>query len=191
MSSSYRYNIFTLRAYLCWRHTYCQWPIIELAKNVSSKNKTAASHVVQIHMHARFPWRKKWPTYHVAIPTGNALALQRSIFKENHLNFRPSFAAEKVSIVCGTNNHVKSEMLSNRHTDRQTKYCNPRCACTPRVKNIGGPPPIPLPPFPLPHFAHVPQPQIAGFNSQYVAAIHDTRLPNTTFFRTYHKENIP
>ena len=51
---SYRYSSCTLRAYLCWRHTYCQWPIIELAKNVSPKNKIAASHVVQIHMHARF-----------------------------------------------------------------------------------------------------------------------------------------
>ena len=37
----------------------------------------ATSRVVQIHMHARFPWSKKWPTYHVAVPTGNALALQR------------------------------------------------------------------------------------------------------------------
>ena len=35
-------------------------------------------------------------------------------------SFQPSSAAEKVSIVCGTNNHVKSEMLSNRHTDTQT-----------------------------------------------------------------------
>ena len=61
---------------------------------------------------------KKWPTYHVAVPTGNALASQRSIFRENRLKFRPSSAAEKVSIVCGTNNHVKSEMLSNRHTHR-------------------------------------------------------------------------
>ena len=43
-------------------HTYCQWPIIELAKNVSPKNKMAASHVVQIHTHARFPRSKKWPT---------------------------------------------------------------------------------------------------------------------------------
>ena len=24
---------------------------------------------------------------------------------------------------------MKSELLSNRHTDTQTKYCNPRCAC--------------------------------------------------------------
>ena len=76
-------------AYLCWRHTYCQWPIIQLAKNVSPKNKIAASHVVQIHTHARFPRSKKWPTYHVglAVPTGNALASQRSIFRENRLKF--------------------------------------------------------------------------------------------------------
>ena len=39
-------------------------------------------------------------------------------FQRKSLNFRPSSAAEKVSIVCGTNNHVKSEMLSNRHTHR-------------------------------------------------------------------------
>ena len=41
-----------------------------------------------------------------------------------------------VSFVAGII-HVKSEMLSNRHThtDTQTKYRNPRCACTPRVNN--------------------------------------------------------
>ena len=54
---------FTLWACLCWRHTYCQWPIIELAMNVSPKNKTAASHVVQIYTHVCFPRSKKWPTY--------------------------------------------------------------------------------------------------------------------------------
>ena len=32
---------------------YCQWTIIELAKNVSPKNKMTASHAVQIHTHAR------------------------------------------------------------------------------------------------------------------------------------------
>ena len=36
---SYRYSSFTLRECLCWRNTYCQWPIYELAKNVSPKNK--------------------------------------------------------------------------------------------------------------------------------------------------------
>ena len=60
-------------------------------------------------------------------------------FQRKSLNFRPSSAAEKVGIVCGTNNLVKSEMLGDRHTDThtdtQTKYCNPRCACAPRVNN--------------------------------------------------------
>ena len=84
---SYRHSSFTLRAYLCWRHTHCQWPIIELAMNVSPKNKTAGSHVVQIHTHSRFLQSKKWPTYHVAVPTGNTLALQRSIFRKNRLKF--------------------------------------------------------------------------------------------------------
>ena len=46
------------------------WPVIKLAKNVSPKNKMAASHVVQIHTHAHFLWSKKWPPYHVAVPTG-------------------------------------------------------------------------------------------------------------------------
>ena len=115
---SYKYSSFTLWAYLCWRHTYCQWPIIELTKNVSPKNKIAASHVVQIHTHVCFPPNTKWSTYHVAVPTENALALQRSIFRENHIKFRPSSATEKVSIICGTNNHVKSEILSNRQIDR-------------------------------------------------------------------------
>ena len=36
---SYRYSSSTLRATLCRRHTYCQWPIIELAKNVSPRTK--------------------------------------------------------------------------------------------------------------------------------------------------------
>ena len=51
------------------------------------------------------------------VQTGNALASQQSIFREN---FRPSSAAEEVSIVCGTNKHMKSEMLSNKQTDRHT-----------------------------------------------------------------------
>ena len=42
---NYRYSSFTLREYLCWRHTYCQWP--------KKKKK------VQIHRHARFPRSKK------------------------------------------------------------------------------------------------------------------------------------
>ena len=79
--SSYRHSSFTLRAYLCWRHTYCQWPIIELAMNVSPKSKTAASHVVQIHTRTRFPRSKKWPTFHVAVCRTN---MKRSSFATKH-----------------------------------------------------------------------------------------------------------
>ena len=39
-------------------------------------------------------------------------------FQRNRLNFRPSSAAEKVSIICGTDNPVKSETLGDRHTHR-------------------------------------------------------------------------
>ena len=60
---------------------YCQWPIIELALNVSPKNKTAASHVVHIHRHARFLRGKKWPTYHVAVCHTNR---KRSSFATKH-----------------------------------------------------------------------------------------------------------
>ena len=60
---------------------------------------------------------EKWPTYHVAVLTGNAVASQQSVFRENR---RPSSAAKKVSIICGTNNYVKSEMLSDRHTHTGT-----------------------------------------------------------------------
>ena len=134
--SSYRYNSFTLQAYFCWRQTYCQWPIIKLAKDVFPKNKMAASHVVQIHTHPHFPQSKKWPTYHIAIPTGNTLASQRSIFRGNHLKLLRRLVS---FVVCGTNNHMESEMLGNRHTDTHTdiqaKYCNPHYTCAPRVND--------------------------------------------------------
>ena len=85
---SYRYTagIPLLEAYLL------PMAIIELAKNVSPKNvspknKMAASHVVQIHMQARFLRSKKWPTRLVAVPTGNTQASQHSIFRENRLKF--------------------------------------------------------------------------------------------------------
>ena len=47
----------------------------------------AAIRVVQIHTHVRFLWSKKWPTRHVAVPTGNTQASQQSIFRENRLKF--------------------------------------------------------------------------------------------------------
>ena len=46
-----------------------------------SKNKTAASHAVKIHTHARFPRSEKWPTYHVAVCRTNR---KRSSFATKH-----------------------------------------------------------------------------------------------------------
>ena len=52
-------------------------------------------------------------------------------------NRYPKHLSTAEKSVCGTNNHVKSEMLSNtqtdRQTDRQTRRPSPRCACAPRV----------------------------------------------------------
>ena len=36
--------------------------------------------MVQIHTHARFPRSKKWLTYHVAVTTGNPLAVVTEAF---------------------------------------------------------------------------------------------------------------
>ena len=134
---SYRHSSFTLWAYLCWRHTYCQWPIIELAMNVSPKNKMAASHVVQIHTHARFPRSKKWPTYHVAVCRTNRKCssfatkhFQRKSLKIFDLHPPPR---RLVSFVARINTWKVRCWVTDTHTNTQTKYCNPRCACAPRV----------------------------------------------------------
>ena len=55
--------------------------LLPMANNRTRKERlfqeqTAASHVVQIHTHVRFPRSKKWLTYHVAEPTGNVPASQ-------------------------------------------------------------------------------------------------------------------
>ena len=96
-----------------------------ICKERLSQNKMAASYMVQIHTHVRYPRSKKWPTYHVAVPIGNTLASQQSIFRENCLKFQPSSSAEKVSIICSMNNHMKSEILSNRHTHTHTQTHRP------------------------------------------------------------------
>ena len=69
--------------------------LLSMANNRTRNERlSAASHVVQIHAHTRFPRSKKnkWPTYHVAVAvqTGNALASQRSIFREHTYTHRRS-----------------------------------------------------------------------------------------------------
>ena len=60
---SCRHSSFTLRAYFCWRHIYCQWPIIELAMNVSPLLATW-SRFIRMRV---FRGVKKWPTFCVAV----------------------------------------------------------------------------------------------------------------------------
>ena len=104
--------------------------------SLSSENKMAAIHVVQINTHVRFPRSKKWPTHHVPVPTGTLKLLNKAFSEKIAQNFDLhlllgrllSFVALIITFkVRGwvTDTHT--------HTDTQTKYCNPRCACAPRV----------------------------------------------------------
>jgi len=63
-----------------------QQAIIGLTKNISLKNKMATSHVSRF-IRTRVFRGVKNGRLHVAVPTGNALASQRSIFRENRLKF--------------------------------------------------------------------------------------------------------
>ena len=74
---SHKHSSFTLRAYLCWRHIYCQWPIIELAMNVSPPLATW-SRFIRMRV---FRGVKKRPTYRVAVCRTNR---KRSGFATKH-----------------------------------------------------------------------------------------------------------
>ena len=100
---SYRYRNFTLRAYLCWGHTYSltandEWSnsqrtsllfshsqTLREATSLPSENKLSGcypcgqSSKFQIHTHARFTRSKKWPT--------RTKPYQQSIFRKNRLKF--------------------------------------------------------------------------------------------------------
>ena len=75
-----------------------------------------------------------------------ALALQRSVFRENLSKFLTFIARSVGGIFCETNEHSRSEITSNRQTDTHThrllhpgtrpKYRYPRCACAPRVNYL-------------------------------------------------------
>ena len=72
----YRHSSFTLWAYLCWRHIYCQWPIIKLT-NVSLPLATWSRFICMRVLRKV----KKWPTYHVAVCRTNR---KRSSFATKH-----------------------------------------------------------------------------------------------------------
>ena len=101
------------------------------AMNVSPKNKMAASHVVQIHTHARFPRSKKMADLACSRtnrkrPSFATKHFQRKSLKifDLHPPLRRLVSFVARIITCKVRCWV---------TDTQTKYCNPRCACAPRV----------------------------------------------------------
>ena len=73
------------------------------------------------------------------VRTENALALQRSSFRENPTYFLTSVRRWVCELVFDAIYDWISEFSHNRQTDRQTdkhdNYSNPRCACAPRVND--------------------------------------------------------
>ena len=65
---------------------------------------------------------KKWPTYCVFICCTNR---KRSSFATNHFQRKSLKIPPPRSIVCGTYKHIKSEVLSNRHTHTDTQTHRP------------------------------------------------------------------
>ena len=72
----------------------------------------------------------------------NALALQRSSFRENPTYFLTSICRWICELVFDAIYDWRSEFSHSRQTDRQTdphdNYRNPRCACAPRVNWASG-----------------------------------------------------
>ena len=85
----------------------------------------------------------KWPPLPVPYGQKNALALQRSSFRENSTYFLTSIRRWVCELVLDAIYDWRSEFSHNRQTDRQTdkqtdphdNYRTPRCACAPRVNN--------------------------------------------------------
>ena len=85
------------------------------------KNKSAASHGVQIHTHAhaRFPQSKKWPSYHVARKRSSFATkhFQRKSLKIFDLHPPPR---RLVSFVARINTKKVRCWVTDTHTDTQT-----------------------------------------------------------------------
>ena len=75
----------------------------------------------------------KWPPLPVPYEQKNALALQRSSFRENPTYFLTSVGSWVCELVFDAIYDWRSEFSHNRQNDTQDNYSNPRCACAPRV----------------------------------------------------------
>ena len=67
------------------------------------------------------------------VRTENALALQRSSFRENPTYFLTSVRRWVCELVFDAIYDWRSEFSHNRQTDKHDNYSNPRCACAQRV----------------------------------------------------------
>ena len=84
MSSVLQHSSFTLRAHML------VGGILPMANNETRNERLSQRPLVTWSRFIRmrvFHGVKKWPTYHVCVPTGNALVSQRSIFRKNCLKF--------------------------------------------------------------------------------------------------------
>ena len=109
---------------------YCQWPIIELAKNVSPKNKMAATHVVQIHTHARFPRGVKNGRLSRSRTNRKRSSFATKHFQGKSLKFFDLHPPLRlVSFVARI---ITWCWVTDTQRDTQTKYCNVRCTCARR-----------------------------------------------------------
>ena len=81
----------------------------------------------------------KWPPLPVPYEQKNALALQRSSFRENPTYFLTSVGSWVCELVFDAIYDWRSEFSHNRQTDKHDNYSNPRCACAPRVNESANP----------------------------------------------------
>ena len=77
----------------------------------------------------------KWPPLPVPYEQKNALAPQRSSFRENPTYFLTSVDSWVCELVFDAIYDWRSEFSHNRQNDTHDNYRNPRCACAPRVND--------------------------------------------------------
>ena len=75
-----------------------------------------------------------WPSKEAVLDLRNRAVSEKT--PENPTNVLTSVAHWVRNSIFKTNGRSRGEMWLNRHTDRQTKYCNPRCVCTSRFNNM-------------------------------------------------------
>ena len=71
----------------------------------------------------------------------HAISLERSRFQQNRHVIFPALVAlnllvSLISRLVACSARIVADKQTNRQTDTQNDYCNPRCACAPRVNDL-------------------------------------------------------